>query len=200
MNRFSNLRLNRYSSRLPAKNKLILFAFLGVVILGAFFWGGSLISGFNKGTSFGDSRFELPDAKSQASLNHEFQFPIKNDKGEEVSKLKYIVENAEIRDQIVVKGKRATSVKSRTFFVLNLKIVNDFNKPIEINTRDYIRLSVGGNDAEWLAADVHNDPVAIQPISTKYTRLAFPINDSDSNFRIQVGEIKGEKQTLEVKF
>ncbi|EKD91306.1 MAG: hypothetical protein ACD_30C00026G0003 [uncultured bacterium] len=200
MNRFSNLRLNRYSSRLPEKNKLILYAFLGIVVLGALFWGGSVISGFNKGGTLGDSRFELPDAKSTAALNHEFQFPIKNNKGEEVSKLKYIIENAEIRDQIVVKGKRATSVKGRTFFVLNLKIVNDFNKPIEINTRDYIRLSVNGNDAEWLAADVHNDPVAIQPISTKYTRLAFPINDSDSNFRIQVGEIKGEKQIVEVKF
>lgn len=184
------------------KNKVLVYAIFGLVLAGIIFWGGTIVSGLSKGQFplSGDNRITLPDAKASMSLNKELQIPIKNEKGEELARVKFTIETSEIRDQLVVKGKKATAVKGRTFLVLNLKIVNDFNKPIEINTRDYVRLSANGNDNEWLAADVHNDPVAIQAISTKYTRLAFPINESDKNLRLRLGEIKGEKEVIELKF
>lgn len=201
MNRFSRLTQPSLRGNL-FKNKILLAAILGLVLVGAIFWGGTIILGLTKGqlSILSDNRIKLPDAKAVTTLNKEKQFPIKNEKGEELAKIKFVVENAELRDQLVVKGKKATAVKGRTFLVVNLKITNNFNKAIEINTRDYIRLSVNGNDSEWLAADMHNDPVAIQASSTKYTRLAFPINESDKNLKLRFGELNGEKDTIDLKF
>lgn len=183
------------------RSKMFLVVILAIVLVGVLFWGGILVSGLVKDQlPFSDNRIKLPDAKATITLNKEKQFPIKNDKGEELAKLKFVIENAELRDQLVVKGKKATAVKGRTFLVVNLKITNDYSKAIEINTRDYIRLSVNGNENEWMAADMHNDPVAIQASSTKNTRLAFPINESDKNLKLRFGEIKGEKETIDLKF
>src|SRR3989344_3040507 len=134
------------------------------------------------------------------NFNKEFLFPLKNDKGEEVAKLKYLIEKAELRDEIVVKGQRAKAIKGRTFLILNLKIANEFNQSIEIKSRDYVRLSVNGNKDEWLAPDIHNAPVEVQAISTKYTRIGFPINDTDHDLVIRVGEINGDKEEIALKF
>lgn len=146
-----------------------------------------------------DGRFLLPAAKATYEIQREFIFPLKDAKGETVSNIKYKILNSELQDQIISKGKKYTTVKGRTILILNLKITNEFDKAIEINTRDYVRLSVGMSE-EWLAADIHNDPVAIQPISTKYTRLGFPINDDNKNLRLQVGEINESKEIIEINF
>jgi hypothetical protein len=74
------------------------------------------------------------------------------------------------------------------------------DKGIEINSRDYVRLIVDGNTKEMLAPEIHNDPVEAQAISTKYTRVGFPINTSDKNLVLQVGEINGPKQTIKLEF
>lgn len=146
-----------------------------------------------------DGRFTLPAAKATYEIQREIIFPLKDAKGETVSNIKYKILNTELQDQIISKGKKYTTVKGRTILILNLKITNEFDKAIEINTRDYVRLSVGMSE-EWLAADIHNDPVAIQPISTKYTRLGFPINDDNKNLRLQVGEINESKEIIEINF
>ena len=143
-----------------------------------------------------DNRVEVKGAISAIDINKEFGFPLKNSNGEEVSRIKYLVEKAELRDEIITEGKRATAVKGRIFLVLTLKITNQYEKPIEINTRDYVRLSVNGKEDELLAPETHNDPVEIQAISTKYTRVGFIINDSDKDYVLHIGEILGEKQKV----
>lgn len=144
-----------------------------------------------------DKRFDAPRVKAKQTLNKEFLFSLKNDKGEKVDEFKYVIESAELQDEILVKGQRATAVKGRTFLILNLKVVNSLNKAIIINSRDYARLNTNGKK-ELLAPDIHNDPVTIQAISTKYTRLAFPINDTDKNLKLQVGEINEKKETIDL--
>lgn len=144
-------------------------------------------------------RVEVKGASAVQELDKEFSFPIKNSKGEEVDKIRYIIDKAELRNEIIVKGQKATSVKGRTFLILNLKLVNSFNQPIEIDTRDYVRLSVNGNKEEWLAPDIHNDPVEIQAISTKNTRVGFPINEDDRGLVIRIGEINGDKEEIELQ-
>lgn len=146
-----------------------------------------------------DQRINIEKPKAVQSINKQYLFPLKDTSDQEVSKLKYEIQNAELRDEIVIKGQKATEVNGKTFLVLNLKITNDYNKAVDINTRDYIRLMVN-NSSEKLAPEIHNDPVEIQAISTKYTRLGFQISDTDKNLTLQIGEITGKKELLKLKF
>jgi hypothetical protein len=147
-----------------------------------------------------DGRVVVAGPKATIVLNKEFLFPLKDQKGNEVTKIKYTIEQAELRNELIVKGKRAVAVQGRTFLILNLKVVNDYNAAIEMNVRDYIRLSLNGNKSELLAPEIHNDPVTIQAISTKITRLGFPIYDTDKNIALLVGEISAVKEEVPLSF
>ncbi|MBI2020744.1 hypothetical protein HYS94_05045 [Candidatus Daviesbacteria bacterium] len=190
----------RIKPTLLPRKKLILIV-LGAILLtiiASLLFKNSLTSKTSNLTNQ-DVRFELPPPKARVDINREFTFPIKDSKGEEVGNIKYSVLNAELQDQIISKSKKYTTVKGRTILVLNLKITNEFAKSIQINTKDYIRLSTSSN-TELLAADIHNDPVSIQAISTKFTRLAFPIYDTDKNLKLLVGEIGGAKEEVKINF
>lgn len=184
------------------RNKIIIIGVALLFLAGVGFWVSKQVtSGTGVVAGANDSRPDAGKPTATVTLNNELTFPLKNDKNETVGNFKYIIENAELRKEIIVKGQRATSVKGRIFLVINLKINNDTKNKLALNTRDYVRLMINDNDKELLAPDVHNDPVEIQAISTKYTRLAFPINESDiHNLKLRVGEISGEKQTIELKF
>lgn len=156
----------------------------------------------NKSTSSGTlgEQVEIAAPKAKIDLNKEFSFPLLNDKGQEISSIRYVIENAELQDEIIVKGQKATSVKGKTFLIVNLKVTNEYNKAITINTRDYIRLVVNGNDKELLAPEIHNDPVEVLAISTKYTRVGFTISDSDQSLKLKIGEITSDKTDVDLNF
>lgn len=141
-----------------------------------------------------------PVVKDKQTLNKEFSFPIKDANNKELSKIKYLIQSASLQDEILVKGQRARAIQGRTFLILDLKITNTYNQGIQINSRDYVRLSVNGNSEELVAADIHNDPVEVQAISTKQTRIGFPINETDKNLELKVGEIKGKKESVKISF
>ncbi len=141
-----------------------------------------------------------PVVKNKKVINKEFSFPIKDQNNKELSEIKYLVQSASLQDEILVKGQRARAIQGRTFLILDLKITNTFNQGIQISSKDYIRLSVNGNSEELVAADIHNDPVEVQAISTKQTRIGFPINETDKNLELKVGEINGKKETIKISF
>ena len=142
-----------------------------------------------------DPRVAIAPAKASQELNKTFSFPLRDGTGKEVSKVKYTLQSAELRDELVIKGQRNIAVKGRQFLVINIKFTNDYDKAIEITSRDYVRLIVD-NSSEKVAADIHNDPIQVQPISTKITRLSFPIDDKKQTLKLQVGEINGKKETI----
>lgn len=142
----------------------------------------------------------LGEPIGRAKIDREFSFPIKDAKGKKIDSFSYVLQDAELRDEIIVKGKRATAVEGRMFLIINLKITNGTQNGLQINTRDYVRLSVNNDTSEWLAAEIHNDPVEVQAISTKYTRIGFPIDKGDINYTIQVGEINGVKEQIKLDF
>jgi hypothetical protein len=146
-----------------------------------------------------DNRIEVSKPIAEQKIEKDFSFPLKDGAGKEVSKVKYKILNAELRDEVIVNGKRATAIKGRMFLIINLKITNDYTKTIQVNTRDYVRMSVNKN-GENLAPEIHNDPVEIQASSTKYTRIGFPINDTDKDLTLSVGEIEGKKDTIKLNF
>lgn len=180
------------------KKILILIAFV-VIVMGAL--GTLLFLGGSGSSTLGtqDTRPSSTTAKAKQNINKIFQFPIRDEKGKEVSKFSYEVMSAELYDSIIVKGQRANAIKGRTFLIINLKISNSNNQPVSINTRDYLRLSVNSSN-ELIAPDIHNDPVEAQAISTKYTRAGVAINDSDKDIILNVGEITGIKESIKINF
>ena len=145
---------------------------------------------------------QVMGAQAVTPVNYEFTYFLNQKKkyDPESPQLRFAITEAEKRDEILVKGKKATAIEGRTFLILNVKIANPTDQGVSINTRDFFRLATNGNLNEWLAPDIHNDPVEVQAISTKYTRLGFPINDGDTNLVIQVGQIDAEKQQIPLTF
>lgn len=191
----SRKRVRRFIKR----STIFPFALIGIVVMVV---GVLLIKNVTSQTSAvpvlaGDKRVDIEKPKFQKQLNKVFTFPLKDQAGKQVSKFTYEVQNVELRDEIIVKGQKASAVKGRTFLIVNLKITNSFDKNIQLNVKDFIRLTTG-NSAEKLAPDIHNDPVDVQAISTKYTRVGFPINDTDKDLKLQVGEITGNKETIQL--
>ncbi len=151
-------------------------------------------------TTANSSKPAAPVAKATMTINKEFSFPITDSNGKELSKIKYLVESANLQDEILVKGERARAVTGRTFLIINLKISNSYKQGIQINSRDYVRLISDSNKDELIAADIHNDPVEVQAISTKSTRIGFPIDENYKSLEIQVGEINGKKESIKLNF
>lgn len=190
---------NLSSSGLSA-NKVFLLVFAALILLGLFLFLRAVSTGIpSSATSLVDGKVNLPVAKATQKINKEFTFPLKNSKGEEVSKLKVVLQNAELKDQIIVKTQRISAISGRTFLVLNIKITNEYNKTVQMTTRDYFRISLN-NGKELLAPEIHNDPVEVQATSTKYTRVGLPIDDNVKNIKLYVGEINGEKATIDLNF
>lgn len=199
--------VNNGSSGSPAKkskkffknNKFLPFIVVIALVslIGVFAIRNAMQSNANGSALGASEKVDVEAPLSQQTLNKGFDFPLRDAKGKEVSKLKYEIQNVEMRDQIIVKGQRATSVEGRAFLIVNLKITNNFDQSIQLNSKDYVRLIVGSSP-EKLAADIHNDPVDVQAISTKFTRLGFPINDNETSLTLQVGEISGQKETIKL--
>lgn len=175
-----------------------------LLIIGIFIWTGFAIfktvtSQEVQGTS-STEKVKVADALKKVELKKTFTFPLLDNEGEEIGAFSYELQNAELRNEIIVQGQRATSVSGRIFVVINLKLKNDLKNGLEINSRDYIRLSTNGNKDDLLAPEIHNDPVEVQAISSKYTRVGFAINETDKNLVLIVGEIDGDKEEISLNF
>jgi len=189
--------LNNREDR-PQLKKLLKYIIWGIIIFSLLYFVAKAIKGISINPSQETSKLAITPAKASQDINKEFTFPLKNSKGEEVSRIKFTLEKAELRDEIIVKGKPARAVKGRIFLILTIKVTNNYSQPVEINTRDYLRLSVNKNENEWFAPDTHNDPVEVQAISTEPAILGFAINETDRDLVLKVGEINQGKETIEL--
>ena len=191
----NNLRFN--SSQLPKNWPQILVVLL---LLGVAFFAGARFApqgGTISNLAGLDERASAPAPIATQNLNKKFEFPLLDEQGKEVAKIRYVVESANLQDAFIYQGKLAKAVRGRTFLILNLKITNPYTKTISINAKDYIRIKMN-NSNEQLAPEIHNDLVEIQADSTKYTRIGLPINDTDTNIELLVGEIDGDKETIKL--
>jgi hypothetical protein len=189
LRRFNNSKIRAY----------VLIAVVLVTAVLLFVKFNPFVSGNTRSAAV-SSKTALKDALKTLPLNREFKFPLKDEKNETIGEIKYTIENVELRDEIIIKGKKAYAVKGRVFLILNLKITNDSSKTISMNTKDYARLFVNGNEGEPLSPSIHNDPVVVDAISVKPTRIGFAISENDKDIKVKIGEIKGEKTTVDINF
>jgi hypothetical protein len=192
MLRNRNLQIKKY-----VKYVVVVIVFIGVLLAFRALLQNRESNSTNVAGVNTSTKVELKAARAHQDLNKDINIEISGIE-EEDGKVTMQVENAELRDEIVVQGQKASSVSGRTFLVLNLKLTNGLKQAVEINTRDYLRLAMGEQKDEWLAPDIHNDPVAVQAISTKPTRVAFPIDDNIRHFVLAVGAISGDKENIEL--
>lgn len=172
---------------------LILFSL--VLLIMTFFLGRLSVSPLSSSSS----QVSQPAATHKQTVNKIFSFPVKDNSGRVAATLSYKITDVTEQNEIIIQGEKATAIAGKTFFIVNEKITNPSPQGIQINARDFVRLSVNGSK-EQLAADIHSDPVSVQAISTKYTRLGFPVNTTDKNFVLTVGEINGQKTTIPITF
>ncbi len=68
---------------------------------------------------------------------------------------------------------------------------------LAFGSAERIRLDV---DGKFYAPDYHNGIVVIDPISVKKDLLAFSVEKKTDKFVLQVGELEGEKEKIEINF
>lgn len=180
------------------KNYIVLLPIIGVfvvilVLVGNFF-SKDAASGSVQGAQ--DNRAKMSNALAVEELDKRYTFTLTDAAGKPL-KVTFEIQNAELRDQIVLRGQPVTAVQGRVFLIANLKIVNDSTTNVGMMTKDYLRLTVDGG-SDKLAPEIHNDPVQVQAISTKLTRVGFAIDDTAKKLVLQVGEIDGKKDTIDL--
>jgi hypothetical protein len=191
---------NRFNNKKRSKKLLMLFIPLFIVVIlviGAI--QALRQTGQTNATVLSSSVSKNATLKT-TELNKDFSFPLDDEKGKEIGRFSYTLQSAEITNEIIVKGQRATAAPGRVFLIINLQLKNTLKQGLQINSRDYVRLSVNGNTEDLLAPEIHNDPVEVQAISTKFTRLGFALDKNAKDLVLIVGEIDGDKQEIPLKF
>lgn len=178
-----------------------LFFGIGAVCIALIIFGLGFVIGKNTASSPNAlaQTTEAPVIKQQATINKTFTFPVFNKDGQKATDISYTIHSVDAQDEIIIKGQRAYAVAGRTFLIVNIGITNASNQTIQIQSRDYVRLSTP-QEKDLLAADIHNDPIVIQPISTENTRLGFPIDADTKSIILHVGEVNGPKTDIPITF
>lgn len=193
------LKRNSLSKPLVKRLFLLLVGIIVVVSVVTIFFSvraGMMSKGASdKQSNAGANQVQLEKPLAHETLNKTYLFPLRDASGKLLGNISYVLQDAELRTQIIVNGQQATSIAGREFLIIDLKLTNNYQKEITINARDYVRLMRNGT-TEKLAPDIHNDPVNVQAISTEYTRIGFPINTTDKDLKLQVGEIDGTKDIV----
>ena len=112
--------------------------------------------------------------------------------------LKLTVTNAQIGNSVLVQGKTARPVKGKVFLIINMEIENSYKVALYAFPVDLFRFV--RSDGQKFAPSVHQGTVEIRPQATKKSNIAFVVSPDDKKFKIEIGEIGKEKETLEITF
>lgn len=173
----------------------MMLAVLGMILIFIAYFVGISIGKQNSTISL--SQVSLSQPTLTKKINKSFTFPVQDANGKELAHFIYLIQSLQLQNEIIIKGQKADAVAGRTFLILNLKLTNPTSQSLQINTRDFVRITLD-KSADLLAPSIHNDPVSLQPISTEYTRIAIPIDTTVKTVTLHVGEINGQKTDIPV--
>lgn len=163
----------------PKKAVLLLLAIVAVV--GAYF-----IFVGDRETSTGKA---LP-------LSHNFDVVAKTKDGKNTNgKFPIEITSAQRTDSVLVQGQRVNARNNKQFLVLNMEISNNYNVPLYTYPVDSFRLI--DNDGKKFAPTAHQGNVEVRPQATKTSNVGFIVPEGTKRFKVEVGELNGEKTILE---
>lgn len=162
--------------------------------------GENVSSGQNQNIvkSVGDEDEDGSEVLASQELNVSYTFSALDSSSTPAGEVVFRIARAEKAQEVLVQGRPANAKGDKAFLVLHIEIDNSDIEKRYISPVDVLRLI--GDEGKLFAPDIHSSVVEIQPISTKITRVGFVVLKARDNFQIQVGELEGEKQILEVNF
>lgn len=172
---------------------------LVIVIIAALFIGISLMNIFGKKKPVNNNN----QAKTViVEIGKSFDFPALNNQGKTLynTKIKMKIDRIEKTDQVFVSDKTVSAKNNKKFLIVQLELKNDATQLTNLLPGDLIRLTVGGDEENKFAPDLHNNLVPVSAISTKLERVGFVIPEASREFKLYVGEIEGKKETISVNF
>lgn len=182
--RLSFPRFGVFSSvkKIVAKPKRVVFA---LVLLAVLFGLYTIFIG-NRTSSDGkvlplSHNYEVV-AKTKDGKNTNGRFPIE-------------VISAQKTESVLVQGQRVTARNNKVFMVLNMEISNSYNVPLYTYPVDSFRLIDA--DGKKFAPTAHQGNVEVRPQSTKTSNVGFVVPEDATRFKVEIGELSGEKTILE---
>lgn len=141
-------------------------------------------------------KIQLSQPVATQTINRTFAFPVLDKSGNKpITTFQYKIDTAELRNEVVINGSKYHPIKGKTFLILTLDITNNYTQDLQIQPRDYVRVTVN-NSSEKLAPDLYNQSVDVQAISTMHTDLGLAIDTNARNIKLLVGQITGSKETI----
>lgn len=171
-----------FAKNIFSKPKRVVFVLITLIALAGLYY---IFIG-NRETSTGKA---LP-------LSHNFEVVAKTKDGKNTNgKFPIEVTSAQTAESVLVQGQRVTARNNKEFLVLNMEISNSYNVPLYTYPVDSFRLI--DVDGKKFAPTAHQGNVEVRPQSTKTSNVGFIVPQGSKKFKVEIGELNGEKTILE---
>lgn len=166
----------------------IIAAAVVIVVLGAWY--------FTKNSKADNNTVSLSPTAS-GNLNKQIAFPIRDKDGKDTgNKLTVNFTSLERTNKILYSGKPLSAKQGKDFVVSNIEIENTTKDRLTVRPVDFIRLQDAGG--KNYAADIQINALKVEPLSVKKTRTIFIVNEEPKTLKFLIGEINGNRETVEV--
>lgn len=130
----------------------------------------------------------------ETTVEKGFDFPISKTG---TDKFRIKIEKATLVKMVTNKSKPVLSKTGESFLLVYLEIENNLKTSLNVGSSNYFRLI---DNNRKFAPDFYNTSVSVPAISTKKDQIGFVVKEDQKTFSLQVGEIEGKKEIIEIKF
>ena len=175
---------------------IVLGVILLIVLAGSVFY---FTKGRSKSGSQSDTSNQIVSENGvSAALNKKINFPIKDSSGKDTgNQLVVNFTNVERSEKILYKGRPLSPRESKDFIVVNIEIENSTKDRLTVRPADFMRLV--DTQGRQFAADIQTDPIKVEPLSIKRTRIVYIVADNLRDLKFLIGQINADRETVEVR-
>jgi len=170
------------------------YSLLAVAIVSGFlgFYFGSRQTA--KDFSSAEQEKFLPTAENQLDKN--FDFKVKISPEEEIN-LKMVLLGVKKVKTVATNSQPLQANPGEEFFILTLEYENNHSQALRVDSQNFFRLIRGEKKH---AADFYNGQIELPAISVKKDEIGFVVAEGEKSFKLQVGQVEGEKEEIEINF